>query len=266
MPVTLQRAGELFNLANAQLCCPGNPQSPCIPFLYPDDGCWARAHEMCRLMIAAGDRPEKIWIYGGLKVATGNHPNCKVTWGWHVAPILRVSTAGGNTEVYVIDPSLFTAPVTQATWVGVQGDPSPTVVHTAADVFHRTFGGKVTYDANYSQTQSTLSLYRDKLRLRAVSPDGPPPYVQCITKGPGVQWFGLLEPGQTKRWFTYGWPASRHVVWTIVPLTPCPHGPQLSWTTQVERASATECTYWITVKNLIPAPVRFEGRYDVLKW
>lgn len=43
-PVSLQRANELFNLVNAQLCCPASAAAPCIPFLYPDDGCWGRAH------------------------------------------------------------------------------------------------------------------------------------------------------------------------------------------------------------------------------
>ena len=49
-----------------------------------------------------------------------------------------------------------------------------------------------------------------------------------------------------------------------MPTTPCPGAPQLNWSVQVERATATECTYWITVKNLTSKSVRFEGRYDVL--
>ena len=65
MAITLQRAREMFDLVNAKLCCPGNPAALCITFLYPDDGCWGRAHEMCRLMIAAGEQPRKIWISCG---------------------------------------------------------------------------------------------------------------------------------------------------------------------------------------------------------
>ena len=61
-----------------------------ISWLYPDDGCWGRAHEMCRLMINAGAHPRKVWIYGKLHTLTKNNPNCFVNWGWHVAPTLCV--------------------------------------------------------------------------------------------------------------------------------------------------------------------------------
>lgn len=30
---------------------PADDPVPCIPFMYPDNGCWARAHEMCRRMV-----------------------------------------------------------------------------------------------------------------------------------------------------------------------------------------------------------------------
>lgn len=102
--VTPERARELFCLVSAQTCAPILSLPKCIPFLYPDDGCWGRAHKMCELMIAAGEQPGKVWIYGQLKVNTRNHPNCEVPWGWHVAPILQV-TLGDATQLQVIDPS-----------------------------------------------------------------------------------------------------------------------------------------------------------------
>src|ERR1700682_3926741 len=105
-PVSIQRAQQLSPLVRARLCCPASAPAPCIPFLYPDDGCWARAHEMCRLMIADGAQPEKVWIYGNLRVNSQNKPNCLVDWGWHVAPTLQVNT-GGGIQTWVIDPSLF---------------------------------------------------------------------------------------------------------------------------------------------------------------
>src|SRR5215813_8678555 len=112
--VTLARARELFNLVNSKVCCPANPSVPCIPFLYPDDGCWGRAHEMCRLMIAAGAEPRKIWIQGSLRVSSANKPDCVVNSGWPVAPILEVSS-GAPAQTYVIDTTLFEEPVLQAT-------------------------------------------------------------------------------------------------------------------------------------------------------
>src|SRR5205823_3577984 len=39
------RAQQVFNAMAATTCDPLTVPSPCIPFLYPDDGCWARAHE-----------------------------------------------------------------------------------------------------------------------------------------------------------------------------------------------------------------------------
>lgn len=262
-PIPPQQAQQLFNLVNAKLCCPASAPAPCIPFLYPDDGCWGRAHEMCRLMIGAGAQPEKVWIYGNLRVATHNNPACQVYWGWHVAPTLLVNTSAGP-QVQVIDPSLFPGPVSQATWASVQGDPNPTLVATSAAVFHRTVGGSVTYDNTYARTNDVLNTYRNQLKLRCASSAGPPPYLQCLTKPPGVQWFGTIGPNATGRWFTWGWPAAWHVFWTIMPITPCPGAPQLSWKVQTERANATQSTYWITVKNLTSDPVRFEGRYDIL--
>ncbi len=80
----------------------------------------------------------------------------------------------------------------------------------------------------------------------------------------GVQWTGTLPAGASARWFTWGWQASRHVVWYMMPTSPRVGSPQLDWDVAVERATSSQCTYWITVRNLTNAPVTFEGRYAVL--
>jgi len=80
----------------------------------------------------------------------------------------------------------------------------------------------------------------------------------------GVQFTGSLASGASQRWFTYGWPVQWHVVWYMMPTSPRTGAPQLGWSVSVERANATQCTYWIAVKNLTPATVTFEGRYAVL--
>lgn len=79
-----------------------------------------------------------------------------------------------------------------------------------------------------------------------------------------VQFTGTLGAGGSNRWFTWGWPAAWHVVWYLVPTSPKVGAPQIDWDVAVERASATHCTYWITVKNLTADSVTFEGRYAVL--
>jgi Glutaminase len=257
--VSLARAQQLFALCNSRICCPCSAPGPCIPFLFPDNGCWVRAHEMCRLMIVDGAQPEKVWIRGWLRVSSHNKPNCLVEWGWHVAPTLQVSISG-SPQTYVIDPSLFNEPVTLATWKGIQGDPYASLTPSSADQYGLNGGT----DPTYSQTAIELVDYRNHLKLRSVGPDGPPPYTNCMVKPVGTQWFGLIEGNQTQLWFTWGWPAATQVLWHVTPLTPCPGAAQLTWEVAVERASATHATYWITVTNLSADRVRFAGRYNIL--
>jgi hypothetical protein len=80
----------------------------------------------------------------------------------------------------------------------------------------------------------------------------------------GTQWTGSLAANAAGRWFTFGWPATWHMLWTAVPTSPAPGAPQLTFRTQVERADAEHVTYWITVRNLTGAPITFEGRYCIL--
>jgi Glutaminase len=173
--VTPARAKDLFDLCSAQTCNPTTVPAPCIPFLYPDDGCWARAHEMCRLMLAQGAHPRKIWISGNLHTPTKNNPACFVNWGWHVAPTLCVRTRLFRHIEEVIDPSLFNVPVSEVTWKGVQGDANATLTPTAASVYMR----PSQTDPTYSQTNFYLNFYRLQLKNRSLSAAGPPPYAQC---------------------------------------------------------------------------------------
>lgn len=176
--VTPQRAQQLFDLVSLKSCHPVTVPPPCIPFRYPDDGCWARAHEMCRLILGDGEEPAKVWIYGTLQVQTRNHPNCYVCWKWHVAPTLNV-TEGGVTRLYVLDPALFAEPVLEAIWKGVQGDPAATLAHTDATPFYRSSTGVIQTDPTYTQTNQALAYYRAKLKLRSTGSKGPPPYAKC---------------------------------------------------------------------------------------
>jgi glycyl-tRNA synthetase alpha subunit len=50
----------------------------------------------------------------------------------------------------------------------------------------------------------------------------------------------------------------------MMPVTPKPGAAELQWSVGVERADATQCTYWITVTNLTSTPIAFEGRYAIL--
>jgi hypothetical protein len=80
----------------------------------------------------------------------------------------------------------------------------------------------------------------------------------------GTQFTGTLAAGTSGRWFTFNWPATWHVIWTVMPTTPTPGGPSVTWKTQVERASAEFVTYWINVSNVTNRTVQFEGRFAIL--
>ena len=264
--VSLAQARALFDMLNARVCCPQTAAAPCIPFVYPDDGCWGRAHEMVRLMALQGVQADKVWIFGSLRVATANNPRCEVRWGWHVAPTLTVNTGSGAPQTYVIDPSLFPQPVPRATWAGVQGDPAAALVPTGGDIFWRDrSGANFELDPTFSKTDAVLNRYRNNLRLRAVGSDGPPPYPACLAPKPGVQFYGTIAAGATHSWFTFGWPAAWHVLWSVMPTTACPGAAQLKLRTRVERASAANATYWLAVTNTTNSTLRFEGRFDVLR-
>jgi len=168
-PVSEERAQELFDDMNAQSCIPCSPSDSCIPFKYPDDGCWARAHKMAYQFVAQGEDPEKVWISGSLTVQTSNHPDCQVRWGWHVAPTLSVTIPGGS-ERRVIDPSLFGNPVNANTWKGVQGDPGAALSYTAWTDYR---GGET--DPDCTKTDDVLADYRFYLKDRCLE-FGPPPY------------------------------------------------------------------------------------------
>ncbi|MEV4512299.1 S8 family peptidase [Dactylosporangium sp. NPDC049525] len=82
----------------------------------------------------------------------------------------------------------------------------------------------------------------------------------------GVQFRGQIPARGTQRWFTFNWPAHWHVLWTVMPTSPRPGGPQLRFRTMVERANDRYATYWIEIVNLVDTPVDFEGRFAVLGW
>ncbi|MBT3235280.1 MAG: hypothetical protein HN353_04960 [Bdellovibrionales bacterium] len=110
--VTLDHADQLFHQMATQKH---------IPFAYPEDGCYARAHEMSRLLEQQGIITGKVFIEGNLRVETSNSPKGYVEWWYHVAPIIKVKGDGeGRDQVYVIDPSIFNRPVPVEEWYDIQ--------------------------------------------------------------------------------------------------------------------------------------------------
>jgi len=179
-PVTLQRARDLFDMVNGQSCDPRTGAPPCIPFLYPHHGCHARAHQMCRLIIRTGDQPGKVWNFGKLRVKTPNEPHCGITWLFHVAPVLEVSTPDTpDPQPYIVDPSLFPEPVPLESWLAVQVDPDSRQQTTSPAPFLPVTDGRFEYDPTYDKTAKKLIECREALRLRCAE-HGPPPYARCL--------------------------------------------------------------------------------------
>jgi hypothetical protein len=184
-PVSEARAGEVFGNMNGASCDPCTPGSECIPFLFPDDGCWIRGHMMCHLMRAGGpdttlnppEDPEKVWIHASagnrLDPLTANHPDCRLPWGWgwHVAPTLMVILPSGN-EKQVIDPSLSPSPLSEAAWKNLQRDSGATLDDTAWIDYN--WIGDLS-SVSLAQASQHMQNYRDQLATRCHD-FGPPPY------------------------------------------------------------------------------------------
>ncbi len=95
-----------------------------IPFGYPEDGCYARAHEMSMILDKKGITTGKVFIEGDLRVDTNNSPKGYVEWWYHVAPIVFVNQ-NNKLVPYVLGPSLFDKAVPLSDWTKIQTKHNP---------------------------------------------------------------------------------------------------------------------------------------------
>ncbi len=92
-------------------------QDPQYSFKSPEEGCWARAQIMAQELEKKGLRVGKMFVEADLNVDTKEALNGKnVHWSYHVAPVVAVNGKNGI-EMRVLDPSLFTEPVSNKVWV-----------------------------------------------------------------------------------------------------------------------------------------------------
>lgn len=92
-------------------------EDPNIPFDFLPEGCFARTTAMTKIAKDNGVKMGRIIAEGDLLARTNNPLIPVIAWGWHVAAIVFVKGAGGNSEKVVFDPSLFNEPVTEETWL-----------------------------------------------------------------------------------------------------------------------------------------------------
>jgi hypothetical protein len=139
-----------------------------IPFEYGEDGCYARAHEMCRLLAGPPwNLPaRKVWVHGSLRPPAPKHPfKSHQKWGYHVAPIVTVNSSTGI-QTLVLDPALFGRPVSIQEWAGLQEAKNPPV-ETGPEVYvYSTTGKPMTDTPNYDDTNEMLAIYLSKLAMR----------------------------------------------------------------------------------------------------
>lgn len=148
-----------------------------IPFDHPWDGCYARAHEMKRIMETQFNvELKKIFVYGVLQA----DPSNGVFWGYHVAPLVEGIDASGNPVQYVIDPSLSPDRVlTQSEWVNLSkgGGTVSDVVVTSPDMYYLSTTPPYDYvtDDNYTRTNSDLAQKNARRRSgQRRTPTSPP--------------------------------------------------------------------------------------------
>ncbi len=89
-----------------------------IPFGFPEDGCFARAHEMSREL--ENDNPKvmtgKVFATGLFRLENDKAATGAVSWGFHVAPFFILDNGHGR-HIWVIDPSLFYEPEPIEKWL-----------------------------------------------------------------------------------------------------------------------------------------------------
>jgi Glutaminase len=89
-----------------------------VTWLYPVDGCFARAEWAAHLLKKNDPNIQfsRVFIFGDLKVNTQNSEDGYVTWWYHVGVIIR-----HQGKAFVFDPSLeLTHPIELSEWVQLQ--------------------------------------------------------------------------------------------------------------------------------------------------
>lgn len=158
----------LFNYCKQQTCGTVPTQvTPCIPFSYVRDGCFSRAHKMRYIIESIYHYCSvKVFSFGRLRVNASLWGGCCVGWWFHVAPMVSVKI-NGQVICYVIDPGMFTGPVTLSTWLNAQANTScdasagvhwyaiqPSSAYTpAGNLSSNTYST----DANYTDTDASLT-------------------------------------------------------------------------------------------------------------
>jgi len=173
-----KKAKKIFDFCARQTCSLGGPfqVSPCIPFQYVIDGCYARAHKM-RWIITTKYHYccEKIFSFANqgsdtLAVQATKWGGCCVFWWYHVAPLVRVRLGRFAVLLLVIDPGMFDKPVLLSTWLAAQENKNCSAnahvsmysIQPGSAYWPDNHAGTMFgTDPNYVQTNATLLAYQN---------------------------------------------------------------------------------------------------------
>ena len=192
--VTPERAQELFDAMLQQSCPIPSGFEDCIPFLLPDNGCWARAERMCDLLGASQVEAGKLWVFGGLKTRTENRSDCRAEWIYHVAPVVRVDT--GEADLLVLDPSVFCRVQTTEAWLEALGDTRAVCQLTDRTVYFQTEPDDG-IEERPGKMSADLKELLAWLLCRSIE-KGAPPYARC-RPCPNDRSGGPVEPFEDPR-------------------------------------------------------------------
>ncbi len=122
-----------------------------LTWLYPDDGCYARAELVCSKAAESGlTRPYKLFSFGNLAVRTTNHPNGQVSWWYHVVPVVK---SASTNECLVLDAAIDPSkPLPWKDWLLKQVPALTSVKVTVADTNAYDPDSPVTGGANQVST------------------------------------------------------------------------------------------------------------------
>jgi hypothetical protein len=170
-----KKAKEIFDYCAQQSChLPGpTTETPCIPFQYVIDGCYARAHKMRKIITEKyGYCCEKVFSFATenddeLAVQANKWGGCCVTWWYHVAPLIRVRVkilTFDFTLAMVIDPGMFDKPVLLSSWLMAQENAACSA-HAHVSSYSIQPGSAYTpmysTDPTYTATNATLIAYQN---------------------------------------------------------------------------------------------------------
>jgi hypothetical protein len=170
-----KKAKEIFDYCAQQSChLPGpTTETPCIPFQYVIDGCYARAHKMRKIITEKyGYCCEKVFSFAtdnddDLAVQANKWGGCCVTWWYHVAPLIRVQIkilSFKFTLAMVIDPGMFDKPVMLSSWLMAQENAACSAnarVSSYSIQPGSAYTPMFTTDPSYTSTNQTLINYQN---------------------------------------------------------------------------------------------------------